>query len=255
MSESDDAMVALRLPPALKEKAEQENKKRISEIIKSSKFVNDIDIRKDKLLISNSLFKGLFDHAIEKTLGHLNLVLAPDSVKQDAMILMVGGFSESCLLQVAVENKFENHKLIVPPDPSTAVLRGAVIMGHNPKAIFERKMKKSYGMRVVPQRFDKHVEVGQSVIVGEAQKSVKYYPAQDDLKSLTLQIYSSNLKDPKSLVDDCEYVGEMKIDLSDHTNEEKKIEASITFSETEIIATAKILKTGKELSAKFNFLH
>ena len=249
----NEDMVAMKLPLALKEMAEKETHKSVSDMIKASKFSETIYVRKDKLLFSSSLMKSFFDYAIETTISHLRSVLQHESVTNSQMILMVGGFSESSLLRNAIEKEFKTYKLIVPQDPSTAILRGAVIIGHNPKSISERKLKKTYGVKVHFDNFDKHVEKGQTVIVGEAQRVVKYWPLFD-ISSVILWIYSSDLKTPNSITKDCELVGELEIDFSGLTKEEKVFEAKITFSDTEIEATATVLKTGKEISAKFNFL-
>ena len=99
------------------------------------------------MLFSSSLVNGLFDFAIVKTISHLKSILRQESLKNNKTILMVGGLSDSYLLQGAVETEFGSYTLIVPLDPSTAVLRGPVIIGHNPKAISKWKLKKSYGVK------------------------------------------------------------------------------------------------------------
>ena len=250
----NEEKIAMKCPLALKEIVEQETNKTLIDIINASKFSDKIQVRKDKLLFSSSLIRSLFDYAIQTTLSHVRSILEHESVKNNEMILMVGGFSDSCLLRNAVENEFKTYKLIVPPDPSTAILCGAVIIGHNPKSISERKLKKTYGVKMFLGRFDKHVEKGQTVIVGEAQQTRTYWPVLRFISSTTIQFYASDLNDPKCIDEDCELVGEMIIDLSDLPNEEKNFEVKITFSDTEITATAKVLKTGNEINAKFNFL-
>ncbi|XP_065923810.1 heat shock 70 kDa protein 12A-like [Magallana gigas] len=44
-------------------------------------------------------------------------------------ILMVGGFSESCIFQEALRDAFSNCQVVVPEEAGLAVLRGAVLLG------------------------------------------------------------------------------------------------------------------------------
>lgn len=44
-------------------------------------------------------------------------------------ILMVGGFSESCIFQEALRDAFPNCQVVVPEEAGLAVLRGAVLLG------------------------------------------------------------------------------------------------------------------------------
>ncbi|KAH3822080.1 hypothetical protein DPMN_123850 [Dreissena polymorpha] len=60
-------------------------------------------------------------------------------------ILMVGGYSESPILQEAIKKKFPNIKIIVPPDAGLAVIKGAVIVGHCPIVNKESLSTYTYG--------------------------------------------------------------------------------------------------------------
>lgn len=50
---------------------------------------------------------------------------------------MVGGFSESPFMQAAFLNAFSDKRVIVPEEAGLAVLKGAVMFGHEPCAILE----------------------------------------------------------------------------------------------------------------------
>ena len=70
---------------------------------------------------------------------------------------MVGGFSESPMLQHAVKKEFGNLRVIVPREASSSILRGAVAFGHNPKSITQRVLTKTYGFDCLKEfQSDKH---------------------------------------------------------------------------------------------------
>ncbi|WAR26713.1 HS12A-like protein [Mya arenaria] len=107
-------------------------------------------------------------------------------------IVLVGGFSNSSLLQQSIKSRFVRHTIIIPNDADLVVLKGAVIFGHKPELITQRVSKYTYGLRMkMPfvdnvhkesykviredgkvccgNCFDIHITVGQCLFVGEAQ--------------------------------------------------------------------------------------
>lgn len=76
------------------------------------------------------------------------LTLIQSAIKDNniSIIILVGGFAESELLQAAVRETFKNMSVIVPEDASLAVLNGAVLFGHNPAFINPRKTRYTYGV-------------------------------------------------------------------------------------------------------------
>jgi hypothetical protein len=48
---------------------------------------------------------------------------------------MVGGFSESEILQIEIRNAFPDLQLFIPMEGGVSVLKGAVIYGHSPKTL------------------------------------------------------------------------------------------------------------------------
>lgn len=76
-------------------------------------------------------------------------LLRHSSVKDVSSIIRVGGFAESPMLQAAITNAFKDKKkkdFIVPRDAGLAVLKGAVLFGHQPKTISARVCKYTYGI-------------------------------------------------------------------------------------------------------------
>ena len=192
---------------------------------------------------------------------------------------MVGGFSESRVLQESMKTEFKHLQVIIPPTPSGIVLRGSVIFGHDPLSIKQRVLKKTYGTRETPfydakihpeakkeayicegneyyivNAFHINVEKGKSIVVGEDQPEVNHVPLFASQNSMYFTFYASDMKKPEYIDDNCTKIGEMTIDVSSVPDDEKDVLVTLNFSGTEIKATACIKKTGKATSVKLNFL-
>ena len=69
-----------------------------------------------------------------------------DQLKDVSNIVLVGGYAESKLLQDCIKSKFSSKTVIIPNQPGLAVLKGAVIFGHDPSIIAERICRYTYGI-------------------------------------------------------------------------------------------------------------
>ena len=231
----------------------------------------------DKFRFDSRLLQSLFDNSIDKTVRHVKSLLQDSKARGVETILMVGGFSDSPMLQQAIKRQFSNLKIIIPNEASSAILRGAVIFGHNPTAITQRVLKKTYGTDTAPhfqtgvhddryklqtdkglrcnKVFDKHVEKGQSVKVGETLVERKYGPAYHNQDALVFPIFASDLKDPKYSDQGCQLLGKLCVDISDVPGDlDRSVSLSLTFGDTEIKAEGTAEGTNRTVSAKFDFL-
>ena len=246
--------------------------------IKETKYASEVEVRRDKLIMKSSIVKPLFDKSVNLTIAHVKKIVS-DCPKICA-ILMVGGFSESPMLKEAVKKTFPDLEVICPQDTSSAILRGAVMYGHNPKAITHRVLRKTYGvdidtpfvdgvhtesrLKIIEGRrrcmkaFSKHVETGQTVKVGEYQNEKQYFATYSDTDFDEVPIYASDLKSPLYVDEGCTYVGKLIIDLrslpKNISGREKKWLVRMSFSDTEITATVHILGTGEVITGTFDFL-
>jgi molecular chaperone DnaK (HSP70) len=64
------------------------------------------------------------------------------------MVLLVGGFAESKIVQDRIKEAFDDKKIIIPGESGLVVLKGAVLFGHNPKVIKSRVSKYTYGVEL-----------------------------------------------------------------------------------------------------------
>ena len=104
------------------------------------------------ITIKYAVAKQFFDEVCKHVVGHVRHLLRDPKVQDTEYIMMVGGFSESEYLQHCVKKAFEGRKIkvLIPVDAQLAIIKGAVLFGHNPDTIKERIVQRYYGcsMRV-----------------------------------------------------------------------------------------------------------
>ncbi|XP_053400332.1 heat shock 70 kDa protein 12B-like [Mercenaria mercenaria] len=272
-----DARIVMKFPLSLVKLIEKKHGQAFEDYIDCSDYADILTVTGDKLKFQASVFKTLFDTSVNKTIQHIEHLLRDETARMINVILMVGGFSESPMLQKAVRSAFPGIKVVIPVDATTSVMRGALIFGHSPKSITERVLKNTYGLKaslnfkegVHPEErrtssdigdqcfgvFSKHVERNQIVKVGEAQSERKYRAAHAWQTELPFKLYASDLQNPKFVDEGCTYVGTMTVELTDHDGDlERWVWVSLTFSGTEIEVQARDEKSGKRTKATLNFL-
>ena len=117
----------------------------IKEKIKGTSYKGKITWTGDKMRMNPNIIKDLFKGPADKIVKHVNDLFQHPKVKNVSAIIMVGGFSECAIIQEAVKNNFSSRvRVIIPEDAGLAVVKGAVLFGHNPKAITARNAQCKY---------------------------------------------------------------------------------------------------------------
>ncbi|XP_060577016.1 heat shock 70 kDa protein 12A-like [Ruditapes philippinarum] len=232
----------------------------------------------DKLRVQPRQVEQMFEKTCDKIVSHLKDIFSKPQVSGTEAILMVGGFSESMMLQRYIRDNFPGMRIIIPEDAGLAVLKGAVIFGHNPKAIVSRAAKYTYGIRMYktfdrnihPESkkvildgvekcdycFDIHVTEGQEVQIGEEFGEKSYVPSTRSQTKIALNVYTSDKTNPL-FVDEsgCTNIGKLDVDMSDiEKYEDRNILVKMKYGDTELGVEAKIVKTSQILKASLNFL-
>ena len=187
-------------------------------------------IANDKMRLTTEFVTTLFMGVIKYIVQSITemLVSIPDSIEQ---LLVVGGFADSPMLRQELRKAFESEmKVTFPYEGSLAVLKGAVLFGHNPATVTERKSRYTYGFAMVvsfdkekhPKSkaifiddkrlcndvFDIHVRVGDTVRYGEYQTERVYFPMSDTDTTYPIVLYRSTKREPKFVdEEECEAVG------------------------------------------------
>ena len=269
----------IKIPARLTTLFEEKTKKKAAEVVKNNtEYKGLVAYTAGKLRVDCSVMKSWYDESCHQTVKHVKELFKSKAGKGVSTILLVGGFSESPMMQESLRTAFPDTRLIVPEEAGLAVLKGAVLFGHNPITIVSRVAKCSYGIRVyrdfkagvhpdnkkvqVGKRvkckdvFACHVKKGQELIVGEVQSKQRYTPLEADQMTLIFDFYTSTEEDPQYVTDvDCSYLGQLEVEVPDLSGgKDRGVFVKLIFGGTEIIVEGEEEKTKKVTKAVFDFL-
>ena len=267
--------ITFRIPQPLAEKFQEVKGMSMKNSFKSNKSML---LAGDKLRVDPDIARDFYQESCKQIVQHLGGIFRQTPVAKTDIIIMVGGFSESQMLQEHVKRAFPHKTVIIPEDAGFAVLKGAVQFGFNPKVINPRIIRFTYGVstnmvfrpRTDPEekkqivdnimycrnRFGKHVERGQPVGVDEVRGQRVYRPLRDDQPKIILPIYQSRSIDPEYTDEaDSSYLGNVEVDVSDIAGgRERELLVSMLFARPNIEVEVEIKSTREKVNAHFNCL-
>ncbi|KAH3833377.1 heat shock 70 kDa protein 12A-like isoform X2 [Dreissena polymorpha] len=266
----------LQVPVSLSEAYKAIKNADMQTAIEKGPYAGKIAYTAGKIRVPRDIMREWYKESCENTVKHVKDLFKQDSCKGTANILLVGGFSESHMLQRALTEAFPDKRIVVPEEAGLAVLKGAVLYGHDPITITSRVAKCSYGIRVYrdfvqgthPNEkkekfgdrvkckdvFAKHVTKGQELVVGEPQSKQRYTPLEADQLSLVFDVYISLDPDPKFVTDEgCSQIGKLEVEVPD-SGKDRGVWVNMIFGGTEVTVEATEEKTGKKSKATFDFL-
>ena len=270
--EHEEDEVVLKIPMTLVNMFEKETGEELKEVVEQSSTNDELEYVPGKLILSSHLYKTLFQQSTDNIVTKLKSIFRLNSVQKVGTILMVGGFSESKVVQSAVKEAFPDKRFIIPPNPSLAIVRGAVLYGHKPSIIKTRISKLTYGFcfvrdakpkdltrdkcydtSTVFDAFDKLVEIGQEVMVGVPVMR-SYTKVRKDQHAMCIMMYTSTSNVAEYVTDtSCSLLGDLVIDLPAKANVE--VEVATVFGETELTVRATEQHSKNNVKATFDFLH
>lgn len=103
---------------------------------------------RDKMHIDASLIHKCFEKPLQEILKLVHTILSEQLMTSLGTIMLVGGLSESKYVQKAFRDKFQDKNIIVPQDCGLAVVKGAVLFGHQPEVISSRVARYTYGVEI-----------------------------------------------------------------------------------------------------------
>lgn len=203
---------------------------------KSSEFVSTktkknvkISFTGDKLRLASNDAEDFFAQSVQKITEHLRKLFEQENGRVISTIILVGGYAESPILIEGIRSSFPKMRTIIPKDAAWSVLQGAVIFGHDPSLIRQRRSKYSYGISVYRKfdsfkhdekrkyeedgelrcgnLFSKLIEVDEIVTVGEYQNQ-KHYKMHSYGEKGNFRLFSSTAKDPTYVDEEgCFFIG------------------------------------------------
>lgn len=249
----------------------------IAKCIENQGLANEVVLKKDKFQIKLKKYERFFEKVVVKIIAKVKEMLESDEADDGKVIIMVGGFSESDFLQKRIKNEFKNCKVVIPQGCGLAVLKGAVLYGHDPDIIAARIVKYTYGV-AVNTRFvkDKHPESKKKLINGieyctdkfdihvnkdtlvhcneETEKN--YIPIYEDQTSMKFRVFASDTTDPQYIDDKgCREIGSLTVPMPDTTGGTRRtVKAKFKFGATKITVEGIDERSGNSVDVKFDFL-
>lgn len=270
--------ITIKMPVTLKNYCKKTHNKDIQVVTSEASCGEGFTWNLDKLRISSKRLSDMFSEVCDDIVNHVRKLLKSPKAKGTKTILMVGGFSESQFLQGKIGKSFPDLDVIVPNEAGLAVLKGAVLFGHEPNEISVRVARLTYGVctceefdterhplskrKIMNNRqycediFSKHVQKGDVLEKEENKEGRPYVPLHPGQNSIVFNIYTSTEDDPQFIDDcSCNYLGTLEIDLSKLSRGSRKsVRVKFLFGGTEIKVVGKIEDTNEEVEVKFNFL-
>lgn len=268
--------VILKFPATLLGNYESETGKTIEESMKQSTLGNKVQFKLGKMIMDVSLTRQLFDETFVRIDQSLKGLLL--KIRKVDFIMMVGGFSESPYIQHRMREEFGD-KVIVPSEPSGAVVKGAVMYGHAATVIESRMCKYTYGIAQLRKFqadkhfdremiwidskpycdniFNKHIEIGTEVSLSSEENADEheYFPAAADVRQAVLEVYASTERNPRYIDEaGCQFVGLVKIDIDPKGNYWAKYMVQMCFGGTELKIRVRDVKSGTVTTGFVDFL-
>ncbi|XP_052792658.1 heat shock 70 kDa protein 12A-like [Mya arenaria] len=277
-------MVRVRLPASLhelrksfdEEMPKTQLRNQFLTTIRNSQYGDNFSVKGDKLRVDAGFMRHMFDHSIDSLISKIGEILEKPEVGRLENILVVGGFSECALVQHSMRQRLRGKKIIFPPEAGLAVLKGAVLYGHNPQIIASRVARFTYGLKTT-EEFDEtkhkhkykvvkngvafcsnlfqiYVFKGDEVETGQViTKKHKPKDNQNPGGYVTFEMYLSTTDSATYVTDpSCYALGKLEVRMPEDAN--TAYETSLIFGDTEIMLKVKHLHTGKSFAKFFSFM-
>ncbi|XP_062590302.1 heat shock 70 kDa protein 12B-like [Saccostrea cucullata] len=267
--------VSIKISASLVELYRKHTGREIQEVLNTQQ-VQDVKIKRDKLQVSPQAFIRLFDKSISGIVCHIQSLLQMTKVSGVTALLLVGGYADSHVVRDAIVSHFPNLQIIHPQEAASTVLKGAVLFGHEPRAIVARVCKYTYGIAISepfkegvhdPDKkrfvndevicddvFDVHLQVGQQVSLSGNRIGKPYNVYSGHSHSL-LEVYASSVPSPKYVTESwCTKLGSVVLELPPDMKGDEKIIVGLYYGGTELGVFAVNSKTGSQTHAFFDFL-
>ncbi|KAL4230967.1 Heat shock 70 kDa protein 12A [Mactra antiquata] len=108
-------------------------------------------IKRTKICFPDESFSAAFKKPTESIIKEIRSLISKNNLHRLNTFMMVGGFSESPIIQQAVRDAFPEKIVIIPEETSTAVLKGAVLYGYQSSNIHSRMLPYSFGISTCEQ--------------------------------------------------------------------------------------------------------
>ncbi|XP_052068530.1 heat shock 70 kDa protein 12B-like isoform X2 [Mytilus californianus] len=271
------ATINMSIPvTALNDLCKKFGKGSFSEAVSQSDYKNDLHIKANVLQVQMTLAREKFKSITDKIVKEIENVLARIEGLTIDTFYVVGGCSESSIIQEAIKDSFKSKHIVTPEEPILAVLKGAVLFGHTPDFVTSRVTRFAYGRRIRPifnelahdinrkvesdgefrctNVFDLLMRKNTKCAVGSTQ-SIEYHTYEQNQAKVTVAVYVSE-NDSTKYVDGegCEKLGELVVDIPNPTSERRHVHVDFYFGGTELVVTATVKGEMTPCTAQFELI-
>ncbi|XP_052267992.1 heat shock 70 kDa protein 12B-like isoform X2 [Dreissena polymorpha] len=225
-----------------------------------------INCSNGKMRIESADAEAWFEKPVSNIIGHIQSLLQQDKMNDINTLLLVGGFGESKYVQARFQEELAGKCLIVPKEPGLAVLKGAVLIGHNPGKVTSRVMVYSYGLRAYKNFVENKDPIEKKVLVNDVwkvddvfnvyikaneevtvDKEISHYHTPATNIS-TIDVYRTLSEKPEYTTDPgCEHLCSLELKNTDNLAfKDQKIKVTFMFGNTELLVKVYHTVTGKE---------
>lgn len=267
-------MTNIRLPASFASLVEQNT-------VKERYDERDVRLRGNEYLClsPNIMEVKLFAPVLSNIRDHLKRLQWRTRASNVKTLLLVGGFSDSPILQKEIKKEFsEDFRVLVPRNAAIAVVQGAVLFGKNPAKITERVMSTTYGADC-SRDFDKNIHPASKRFLADGRPKCKnlfncfvkeddvarsghtvkkmYSPLHAADTQLTFGFYVAKNPECKFITDEgVTKIGSVTVRSPDTSKgRSRNIEVSMHFGGTEIVATAIDVSSGSTAQTTLDFFH
>ena len=230
------------------------------------------------LRLQPAVMMSLFDPVISEIIHHIQELLLIPELQRIEYLFLVGGFSESPVLQEAVRDTFRTTlRVVIPHSVSLTILKGAVMFGIDPTLVHVRRSMLTYGVgclnKFVPGKhppekrtikegmewctdvFDTFVFADQAVSYGQTVTR-SYTPAQADQQSTIISLFASESDSVQFVTDTgVNKVAQLLLEMPDTTGGRcRELQMTMSFADTEIHVEAVDCTSGQVAHASLDFL-
>eukprot|EP01133_Synstelium_polycarpum_P010258 gene10258-11961_t len=242
---------------------------------------------RNMLKLPMALIRSFFTPLLNKITDCAKKILRdnPKEMSDIKYIFMIGGFSESFIVQEHIKEVMATilpkTEVIIPQRPGLAVVTGACRLGLMPKSISKRPAPNTYiievdepltpynrakyakgqivkkdGKEYVSKVCDVYVSAG-TVLGIDQTISKRFVPSTSSQTTIVISAYTSDLPSPTYTTDyGVQFLGDFTMTLPNpgFPVEERAIDIDMKFGGTEIIVEARSIKTGKTERANYNLI-
>ena len=234
-------------------------------------------VRQEYLSLSSRVMIDLFSPVLEAMEEHLLTLLNKDVLSKVNVILLVGGFAVSPVLQQQIQGELsKRYRIITPRNADTAVVQGAVMFGNMPTKITARIVRITYGVdcsrdfihgvhplekKFVADGIEKcedifacFVKENDTVMLGQFIRR-KFNPLRANDTLITFGIYTAEDPNAQFVTDQgMTKIATVTVQSPDtHKGRDREIEVSMYFGGTEITATALDVSSGNVEQIRLDF--